>query len=98
MQKNRRLAAAIADVGWGEFKRQLTYKAVWRGGQVVLADRFFPSSKRCHVCGHTLEVLALDVRRWKCPGCGTDHDRDRNAARNLEQLVTRTAYREFRGM
>ena len=89
MQKNHRLALAIADVGWAEFKRQLTYKAAWRGGQVMLADRFFPSSKLCHVCGHKLEKLALSVRRWTCPGCGTDHDRDLNAAQNLEQWVTK---------
>ena len=63
MQKNRKLALAIVHVGWAEFKRQLTYKAAWRGGQVVLADRFYPSSKRCHVCGYKLEELALDVRR-----------------------------------
>ena len=89
MQKNHRLAAAIADVGWAEFKRQLTYKAAWRGGQVVFADRFYPSSKVCHLCGHKLEELALDVRRWTCPGCGAEHDRDLNAAQNLEQLVTK---------
>ncbi len=88
MQKNHRLAAAIADVGWYEFKRQLKYKAAWCGGQVVLADRFYPSSKLCHLCGHKLEELALDVRRWTCPACGADHDRDLNAAKNLEQLVT----------
>ena len=89
MQKNHQLAAAIADVGWAEFKRQLTYKAAWRGGQVVLADRFYPSSKRCHVCGHKLEELALEVRRWTCPMCGAENDRDLNAAQNLEQLVTK---------
>ena len=89
MQKSLSLAAAIADVGWAEFKRQLKYKAAWRGGQVVLADRFYPSSKLCHVCCHKLEDLALDVRRWTCPGCGAEHDRDLNAAQNLEQLVTR---------
>jgi putative transposase len=89
MQKNHRLALAIADVGWAEFKRQLIYKAAWRGGQVVLADRFYPSSKLCHACGHKLGELALDVRHWTCPGCGTDHDRDLNATKNLEQWVTR---------
>jgi putative transposase len=89
MQKNHRLVLAIADVGWAEFKRQLIYKAAWRGGQVVLADRFYPSSKLCHACGHKLGELALDVRHWTCPGCGTDHDRDLNATKNLEQWVTR---------
>lgn len=76
-------------MGWAKFKRQLKYKAAWRGGQVLLADRFYPSSKLCHVCGYKLEELALDVRRWTCPVCGADHDRDLNAAKNLEQLVTK---------
>lgn len=87
MQKNHRLALAIADVGWAEFKRQLKYKAAC--GQVVQADRFYPTSKLCHVCGHKLEELALEVRRWTCPSCGAEHDRDLNAAQNLEQLVTK---------
>ena len=86
---DRARSHAIADVGWTEFKRQLTYKAAWRGGQVVLADRFYPSSKLCHFCGYKLEELALDVRRWTCPSCGAEHDRDLNAAQNLEQLVTK---------
>ena len=76
-------------MSWAEFKRQLTYKAAWSGGQVVLADRFYPSSKLCHLCGHKLEELALDVRRWTCPSCGAEHDRDWNAAQNLAQLVTK---------
>ncbi len=90
LQKNRSLAAAIADAGWFEFKRQLQYKAAWRGGKVVVVNRHFPSSKLCHVCGYKLDKLELNVRRWKCPVCGTAHDRDLNAAKNLAQWVTKS--------
>ena len=79
---NHHLAKAIADVGWGELLRQLEYKAAWYGRTVVAIDRFFPSSKRCSVCGYLLDELELDVRQWTCPDCGTVHDRDTNAARN----------------
>jgi hypothetical protein len=60
-----------------------------REGQVVLADRFYPSSTLCHVCGYKLLELMLDVRRWTCPSCGAEHDRDLNATQNLAQWVTR---------
>ncbi|QUV81195.1 transposase [Chloracidobacterium sp. D] len=83
MLANRRLARSIADMGWGEFRRQLEYKAARRGGLVVAADRFFASSRTCSACGHQLEVLPLSVRRWRCRACGILHDRDVNAARNL---------------
>jgi putative transposase len=83
MIRNHALAKAIADVGWGELIRQLEYKAVWYGRTVVAIDRFYPSSKRCHICGHILESLALDVREWACPTCHTVHDRDINAALNI---------------
>lgn len=87
MLGNRRLARAVADMGWYELRRQLDYKAAWRGGQVVLADRWYPSSKLCSGCGHRLEDLALQVRRWTCPGCGAGHDRDVNAAVNLKNMA-----------
>jgi putative transposase len=83
MVKNRRLARSIMDMGFFEFKRQLEYKAAMRGGVVVVADRFFASSKTCSACGHKLDDLPLSVREWKCPACGTVHDRDVNAAKNL---------------
>ena len=82
--QNHHLAKSIADVGWGELVRQLQYKAAWYGRSVVAIDRFFPSSKRCHDCGHLLDDLELDVRQWTCPGCGTLHDRDKNAALNIK--------------
>ena len=87
MMKNRHLARAIADMSFYEFRRQLQYKTAMRGGQVVVADRFYPSSKTCSVCGYKLESLPLSVRKWKCPGCGTDHDRDLNAAINLKNMA-----------
>ena len=82
--KNHCLAKAIADVGWGELLRQLEYKARWYGRTVVAINRWYPSSKRCVACGHELESLSLAVRAWTCPSCGTVHDRDVNAARNIK--------------
>ncbi|WP_302847838.1 RNA-guided endonuclease TnpB family protein [Azotobacter beijerinckii] len=81
---NPKLSKAIADAGWGEFVRQLEYKGGWAGRQIVQIDRWYPSSKRCSCCGHTLERLPLDVRRWSCPECATEHDRDVNAAINIK--------------
>ena len=83
MLKNHRLAKAISDVGWGEFVRQLEYKAAWYGRSLVKIDKFYPSSKRCFACGHILDSLSLDIRYWTCPECGVQHDRDLNAARNI---------------
>ena len=82
MLQNHCLAKAIADVGWGELVRQLQYKAAWYGRTVVAIDQWYPSSKRCSVCGHVLDSLDLDERQWTCPECGTVHDRDTNAALN----------------
>lgn len=83
MLKNKRLAKSISDVSWYEFIRQLTYKAEWYGKEVVILDRWFPSSKTCHVCGYKKEDLQLKDRSWICPTCGTNHDRDINAAINI---------------
>jgi len=81
--KNEKLAKAISDVGWAEFVSQLEYKAQWYGRTLIKIDRFYPSSKRCSQCGHVLDSLSLDVRAWTCPECGTIHDRDINAAKNV---------------
>ena len=83
MQKNRCLAKSISDASWSEFVRQLEYKAQWYGRTLIGIDRWYPSSKRCSDCGHTVSKLPLNVREWVCPECGTIHDRDINAARNV---------------
>ncbi len=83
MVQNRHLAKSISDVGWGEFARQLEYKAQWYGRTLIKIDKWYPSSKRCHSCGHVLDSLSLDERFWLCPECKTFHDRDINAAKNV---------------
>src|SRR5437588_11299903 len=83
MLKNHCLAKAISDVGWGEFTRQLEYKAKWYGRTLIKIDRWYPSSKTCSDCGHVLEELTLDVREWMCPCFGTWHDRDINASQTI---------------
>ena len=83
MIRNRHLAKAIADCGWGEFRRQLKYKCEWYGRRLVVINRWYPSSKTCSACGHLLSELDLSTRHWTCPACGTRHDRDINAAKNI---------------
>ncbi len=83
MMANHRLAKSIADCGWSEFVRQLSYKGTWYGCRLCRVDRFFPSSKRCYNCGHINQSLRLSDRTWTCPKCKTTHDRDENAARNI---------------
>ena len=83
MQKNRHLSKSIGDASWSEFLRQLEYKAHWYGRELIGIDRWYPSSKRCSDCGHTVPKMPLNVRQWTCPECGSEHDRDVNAARNV---------------
>ena len=89
MLKNHCLAKSISDAGWSEIRRQLEYKATLSGSVIVLADRFFPSSKLCSVCGVKNKDLVLKDRTWTCYSCNTTHDRDLNAAFNLENLARR---------
>lgn len=91
MVKNRHLSRAISDAGWSTLVRQIEYKQLWKGGEVVKIDRFFPSSKLCSVCDFMAETMPLSVRKWKCGGCNTEHDRDINAAKNI--LKEALAYR-----
>lgn len=90
MMKNRKLSRAIADLGLFEFRRQLEYKGKWHGCEIVVADRFFPSSKQCSSCGRLKNNLELADRVYEC-GCGLNIDRDMNAAINLGH------YRQFAG-
>ncbi|MFB7993153.1 RNA-guided endonuclease InsQ/TnpB family protein [Streptomyces sp. NPDC056002] len=82
MVKNRRLARAISDAAWSQFRSMLEYKAAWYGREVIAIDRWFPSSKLCSSCGALADEMPLSVRTWTCE-CGTIHDRDVNAAKNL---------------
>ncbi len=78
-----RNARAIHDAAFSEVRRQLAYKSEWYGKILITVDRWYPSSKTCSECRHTLDELRLDERQWRCPRCGFCHDRDVNAARNL---------------
>jgi len=83
MIRSKRMSRSIADASFGEFRRQLTYKAEWYGKRLVVIDRFAPTSKTCSDCGEPNGALALSDREWACTNCGTLHDRDLNAAKNI---------------
>ena len=83
MVKNHKLAESISACSWFEFSRQLEYKGRWYGRTVIKIDRFFPSSKTCYNCGFIKDSLNLSERKWVCPNCGIEHDRDINAAKNI---------------
>lgn len=88
MVKNRKLARAISQQGWSQFVTLLKYKGIMYGREVVQVDRFYPSSKTCSSCGTIKSSLPLNIRKWTCDACGTTHDRDVNAAKNLVALGT----------
>jgi putative transposase len=83
MIRTRPLAKAISDCGWGCFRRMIEYKAARAGRHLIVTGRWYPSSKTCSACGHLLADLSLKTRTWQCPSCGTRHDRDINAAKNI---------------
>lgn len=89
MKHNRRLSLSLSDVGLGDFLRQIAYKAEAFGGQVVRVGRFYASSQTCNDCGHIHQTLTLSDRKWTCQGCGTIHNRDWNAAKNIEKEALR---------
>ena len=90
--KNHKLAKSVSDVSWGEFVRQLQYKADWYGREIIKIDQWYPSSQICSNCGHRDGKKDLSIREWTCPICGAHHDRDINAAINIlnEGLRIRT--------
>ena len=84
MMKNHCLAKSIQNLSIYEFKRQLTYKCAWYGRDLIVVNRWFPSSKLCNCCGYKYQKLSLKERKWKCSECGKTHDRDENAAINIQ--------------
>ena len=85
MMKSHNLARAIGDAGWASFITKLEYKAAEKGVHLVKLDQWFASSKTCHCCGHKMAEMPLHKRIWQCPKCGVEHDRDINAAINIER-------------
>jgi putative transposase len=85
MVRNRSLAYSITDSSWSSFISILEYKAQWYGKVIRKIDRWYPSSKTCSSCNYIIEKLPLSVRRWKCPKCGENHQRDVNAAKNIHR-------------
>jgi putative transposase len=102
MLRNRHLARAISDASWATLRGMLEYKCAWYDRTLVVIDRWYPSSKVCSTCGHTVGKMPLNIREWQCVTCCTRHDRDVNAARNIRAaglavLACRAGVRPQRG-
>ena len=83
MVRNHHLSRSISDAAWRQMRGMLEYKCEWYGRDLVVIDRWYPSSRTCSGCGHDAGPLPLNVREWACVNCGTRHDRDINAAQNI---------------
>ncbi|WP_058306048.1 IS200/IS605 family element RNA-guided endonuclease TnpB [Gracilibacillus massiliensis] len=83
MLRNHKLAKSISDVSWSSFVAKLQYKAEWYGRVIIKVDQWFPSSQSCSECGHRDGKKSLDIRKWMCPACHAQHDRDINASKNI---------------
>jgi len=94
MMKNRRLSRKIQESAWSTLSSMIEYKCSWYGKTYYRINRWTPSSKTCSSCGHKLESLSLDVRNWTCPGCGIEHDRDVNAAKNIKNTGQMDLYNQ----
>jgi putative transposase len=88
MVRNRKLSRRILDSGWSEFRRLLEYKCEWYGSRLMIADKFYPSTKMCSECGRVKDVMSLSEREYICESCGMRMDRDLNASKNLNKLST----------
>lgn len=89
MVKNRRLSRAVMDAGMYQVRTQLDYKLKTTGGELIVVDRWYASSKTCNACGEKVDALPLSIRQWACPNCGAEHDRDGNAAKNIRDEALR---------
>jgi putative transposase len=88
MVKNRKLSRAISEQGWYQFRSYLEYKCNWYGRELIIINQWYPSSKTCSSCGSIQPKMPLNIREWTCPDCGTKHDRDINAAKNILAVGT----------
>ncbi len=99
MMKNHKLAEAISECNWYQFIQTLEYKCLWNDKTLVKIDRFYPSSQMCSVCGYVEKrVKNLNVREWTCCNCGTHHDRDINAAKNILNYNSARSVENSRGV
>jgi len=87
MSQALNLGKSVMDLGYSKFVNQLNYKALWNNKTIIQADKWFASSKTCSICGFKKSDLQLSDREWSCPNCGTEHDSDKNAGKNLKNYA-----------